>query len=142
MNKENLYTSTQTKLLHNLDRLQEMQNGHFRPISIQLSPTNFCNLNCVMCSVANRDKSQELSLEQCTQVLTDFKKLGAKTVENTGGGDCTLFPFINELIELEASLGYNIGIITNGVKLSNIKYENIEKLTWLRISLFRLYGGY
>jgi MoaA/NifB/PqqE/SkfB family radical SAM enzyme len=135
MGKEQLYTSTQTKLLHNLDRLREMQIGKFRPISIQLSPTNLCSLNCIMCSVANRDKSEELSLEQCIQTLIDFKKLGAQTVENTGGGDCTLYPFINELIGIESSLGYDIGIITNGVRLSNIKYENLQKLKWLRISL-------
>lgn len=135
MNKEQLYTSTQTKLLHNLDRLQEMQQGIFKPISIQLAPSARCNLNCVMCSVAKRDKSEELSLDQCKQVLVDFKQLGAQTVENSGGGDCTMYPYINELIELEYYLGYEIGLITNGIKLSNITYNNLEKLTWLRISL-------
>ena len=95
LNKEQLYTSTQNKLLHNLDRLKEMQKGYFRPISIQLAPTNKCNLNCVMCSVANRDKSDELSLEQSIQVLTDFKTLGAKTVEFSLRGD-EIIPFKDE----------------------------------------------
>ena len=95
MNKEQLYTSTQNKLLHNLDRLKEMQKGYFRPISIQLAPTNKCNLNCVMCSVANRDKSDELSLEQSIKVLEDFKILGAKTVEFSLRGD-EIIPFKDE----------------------------------------------
>lgn len=95
MSKEKLYTSTQNKLLHNLDRLTEMQEGLFRPISVQLAPTNKCNLNCNMCSVANRDKSQELSLEQCIKVLTDFKTLGAKTVEFSLRGD-EIIPFKDE----------------------------------------------
>ena len=95
MNKEQLYTSTQNKLLHNLDRLKEMQKGYFRPISIQLAPTNKCNLNCVMCSVTNRDKNEELSLEQSIKVLTAFKTLGAKTVEFSLRGD-EIIPFKDE----------------------------------------------
>ncbi len=135
MNKEQLYTSTQNKLLHNLDRLREMQKGYFRPISIQLAPTNKCNLNCVMCSVANRDKSEELSLEQSIKVLEDFKKLGAKTVDLTGGGDPTMYKHINDVIEYAAYNYDGIGLITNGVKLDNISYKNLSRLTWLRISL-------
>lgn len=135
MSKEKLYTSTQNKLLHNLDRLTEMQEGLFRPISVQLAPTNKCNLNCNMCSVANRDKNEELSLEQCKHVLTSFLGLGAKTVEFTGGGDPTMYKYINEIITF-ASYNYGgIGLISNGVKLSNISYDNLSKLTWLRISL-------
>ena len=133
-NKERLYTSTQTKLLHNLDRLQEIQQCVFRPISIQLAPTDKCNLNCTMCSVKNRD-GDELSLSQCMQVLRDFRTLGAQTVEFTGGGDPTMYPFINEIIACASVLGYKIGLITNGVKLDNIHYSNLERLTWLRISL-------
>jgi intein/homing endonuclease len=80
INKEQLYTSTQTKLLHNLDNLKTMQRGVFKPISIQLAPTDTCNLNCIMCSVKERE-GNELTLEQCIQTLTNFKDLGAKTVE-------------------------------------------------------------
>lgn len=133
-NSEKLYTSTQTKLLHNLDRLQEMQHGIFRPISIQLAPTDVCNLSCVMCSVKERE-GNELTLEQCIQVLTSFKELGAKTVEFTGGGDPTMYKHINEIITCAYDLGYDIGLITNGVKLNNITTFNLSKLTWLRISL-------
>ena len=134
MSKEQLYTSTQTKLLHNLDRLREMQCGVFRPISIQLAPTSKCNLNCIMCSVKNRP-TEELTLKQCKKVLKDFKELGAQSVEFTGGGDPTMYPHINAVISEAYDLEYEIGLITNGVKLSNIRQENLEKLTWIRISL-------
>lgn len=134
INKEQLYTSTQTKLLHNLDNLKTMQRGVFKPISIQLAPTDICNLNCIMCSVKERE-GDELTLEQCIQVLIDFKGLGAKTVEFTGGGDPTMYKYINEVITCAHGLGYSIGLITNGVKLNNISLENLAKLTWIRISL-------
>jgi len=132
--KEKLYTSTQVKLLHNLDRLQEMQRGVFRPISVQLAPTDICNLNCSFCSVKNRE-GNELTLKQCIQILTNFRILGAKTVEFTGGGDPTMYKHINEIITCAYDMGYDIGLITNGVKLNNISPVNLAKLTWLRISL-------
>lgn len=42
MTKEQLYTSTQNKLLHNLDRLKEMQRGYFRLISILVLYRGYC----------------------------------------------------------------------------------------------------
>lgn len=134
INKEEIYTSTNTKLLHNLDRLQEIQQGSFRPISIQLAPTDKCNLNCNMCSVKKRE-GNELTLDECCKILKDFRDLGAKSVEFTGGGDSTMHPDINGIIKCASDLGYDIGLITNGVKLSNIAFSNLEKLTWVRISL-------
>ena len=131
---EQTYTSTNNKLLHNLDRLTEIQNGLFRPISIQLAPTDKCNLNCVMCSVKNREM-KELNLEDCIHTLQTFKKMGAKTVEITGGGDPTMYTGINTLIGVADSLEYEVGLITNGVALSNIHWYILDKLTWIRISL-------
>lgn len=132
---EQKFTSTTSKLLQNLDRLQEMRQGKFRPISIQLAPTDKCNLNCVFCSVKEREM-KELSFEECKQTLNSFKKLGAKTVEITGGGDPTIYPYINELIAYAGELNYQIGMISNGAVLKkNVAEESLEKLTWLRISL-------
>lgn len=134
-NEEKLYTSTTSKLLHNLDRLEEFKQGIFRPISIQLAPTDKCNLNCIFCSVKDRPM-KELSLDECINTLTTFKKLGAKTVEITGGGDSTMYPHINQLINIAYDLGYKIGVITNGVLLNKkVTYDNIKKLTWVRVSL-------
>jgi MoaA/NifB/PqqE/SkfB family radical SAM enzyme len=132
--KEKQYTSTATKLLHNLDNLKDIKNGIFNPISIQLAPTDKCNLNCVFCSVKNREM-KELTLEEVQGTLISFRLLNAKTVEITGGGDPTMYKYINETIECANGLGYQIGLISNGVALKNIKRENLEKLTWLRISL-------
>ena len=126
MSKEQLYTSTQTKLLHNLDRLQEIQQGIFRPISVQLAPTNKCNLNCVMCSVANRDKSEELSLEQSIKVLTDFKTLGAKTVEFSLRGD-EVIPFKDENGFLKIDTIENI--VKDEKAVSSFTLDNINKFT-------------
>jgi len=133
--KERQYTSTVAKLLKHKDRIEEVKKGTFRPISIQLAPTDKCNLNCDFCSVKNR-KGDELTLDEVKNTLNEFKKLGALAVELTGGGDPSVYPFINETIEYAHELGYDVGMISNGVAVKkNIKQENLDKLTWLRISL-------
>jgi MoaA/NifB/PqqE/SkfB family radical SAM enzyme len=132
---EKQYTSTRVKLLHNPDRLAEIKEGKFRPISIQLAPTDKCNLNCVFCSVKNREM-KELPYDIATRGVYDLVLLGAKTIEITGGGDPTLYPDINRLINFCDGLGLKIGLISNGVSLDkNIEQEQLKKLTWLRISL-------
>jgi MoaA/NifB/PqqE/SkfB family radical SAM enzyme len=133
--KEQQYTSTTAKLLHNLDRLKEIQEGIIRPISVQIAPTDKCNLNCIFCSVKNREKN-ELNIEQSFKVIRTFKSMGAKTLEITGGGDPTCYENINELIEEASNLGYKIGLISNGVLLNKkITVDNLSTLTWVRISL-------
>lgn len=133
--KERQYTSTVAKILAHPDRLEEIENGIFRPISIQLAPTDTCNLKCDFCSVWNRN-GDELSLEEVVGTLKNFRELGALGVELTGGGDPTMYPYINETIEMAFELGYDIGMITNGVMLKRkVKQENLDRLTWLRISL-------
>lgn len=131
---ERLYTSTTAKLLHNLDRLAEIKRGLFRPISLQFAPTDKCNLDCDFCSVKNRE-GDEIEIEAAKKAIYDFGCLGAKTIEFTGGGEPTLYKGINELILHSYNLMYKIGLITNGIKLSRIMDENLDRLEWLRISL-------
>jgi MoaA/NifB/PqqE/SkfB family radical SAM enzyme len=132
---ERKFTSTKTKLLHNLDRLSEIQNGIYRPISIQLAPTDKCNLNCVFCSVKNRDMD-ELTYEESITAVSDLVTLGAKTIEITGGGDPTLYKSINELLDFCLNLNLKVGLITNGILLNKkIDYEILKQLTWIRVSL-------
>ena len=132
---EKEFTSTSTKLLHNLDRLKEIQDGNLRPISIQLAPTDMCNLDCVFCSVKKRPM-KELTKEECFKAVRDFVDLGAKTIEITGGGDPTMCYYINELILYCKDLGLKVGLITNGVLLNKkVRFEVLKCLTWLRVSL-------
>jgi len=133
---EETYTATDSKLLKHPDRLAEIKLGVWKPITLELAPTNKCNLDCVFCSVKNRDKTQKLQYNELIPVLEDFKFLGLKSIELTGGGDPTLYPKINQLIEwISTNTTWSIGLITNGIALSNIRNKNLDKLEWLRVSL-------
>ena len=132
---EHRYTSTSTKLLQHPDRFMEWKQGILRPIALQLGPTDSCNLNCSFCSGKNR-VGDELDYGCITKALIDLQDLGLEAVEITGGGEPSLYPHFNDLIDCMHSMGLTLGMVSNGVGLARrIKPESADKLQWLRISL-------
>jgi len=78
---------------------------------------------------------EDLSFEEVTRLLIGLRSIGAKTVEFTGGGDPTMYHAINESIKFSKELGYEIGMISNGVAIhSHITDESLSYLKWLRVS--------
>lgn len=142
------YSTWGDKLLQHTDVLNSIQNNKiFKPITVQLAPTELCNSDCPFCSVAARPLKSLIPYEKIKKLLSDFKELGAKSVEITGGGNPMLYrdpstgTNINDIIEFAHSLGYNIGIITNNHTLKPLKKENFNKINWIRISLIQLDEG-
>jgi len=135
--KEQSYTSTGEKLLYHKDAIDDLRNKRNHPIVLHIMPTEICNLKCVFCSVAQRGNEgkifQDLTLEQIKTVVDKFKRMGLKAVILSGGGDPTLYKYINELLEYLKSEGLEIGMITNGIALER-NVRNINHLSWIRIS--------
>jgi hypothetical protein len=131
------YSTVGDKQLQHLDVLYDIQKkGIWRPITFQLSPTAVCDFNCEFCSVKNRDKTKSLTMLQISKALWDFRDLGAKALEITGGGNPLLYPYINDIIEMAYSLGYNIGLISNSINPGKyLTKKSVKKLTWYRASL-------
>ncbi|MCX6113150.1 MAG: radical SAM protein [Proteobacteria bacterium] len=103
-----------------------------RPIHLQIYPTNKCNANCSFCSCAGRDKSQELDWGFLKKEIVTFAVLGGKAITLTGGGEPLMYEKISELIEFISSINIKVGLVTNGRLLG--KTQNLDKLTWCRIS--------
>lgn len=131
---ESKFTSTVAKMLKNHDIFLEASHGLIRPRSIQLSPTDRCNLSCSFCSVKDREMD-ELEIVEAVYALVEFHDLGARTVEITGGGDPTCYGEINQLLDQAFLLGYKVGLITNGILLHRILGDNLARLKWIRISM-------
>jgi len=143
------YSTWGDKLLQHTDVLHSIQfKKQFKPITVQLSPVEACSSGCPFCSVAERPLKSYLPWADLKKVLEDFKSLGAKSIEITGGGEPLLYrdkeakADINSIVEYASELGYDIGIITNTLKLNRIKPENFDKIKWIRISLIKLDEGY
>ena len=156
MNKNNISYEVQTqnystfgdKLLQHADLLNEIQNDRkFRPVTIQLGPTENCDSDCSFCSVQNRDTKQKISFDKIVQVLTDFKSLGAKSIELTGSGNPLIYrdgdKKFNDILQACVDLDYKIGIITNTEVLRrHIDAKRFaDKIQWIRISLIKLDEG-
>lgn len=107
------------------------------PISVELSLTNLCNLNCVYCSDMDLRKNQgissQLDIEVLKNLFQDLKQGGTKGIVIEGGGEPTIYPYFDEAISFAKEIGLAVGLITNGTRLLN---KNIlKKFEWIRVSL-------
>ena len=82
------YSTWGDKLLQHTDVLYSIQRDKiFKPITIQICPCEICDSDCPFCSVAGRPLKSYMPFSDIKQVLEDFKSIGAKSVEITGGGN-------------------------------------------------------
>ncbi len=136
MDKKQVFTSTGLKLLSQTNFLDNVFSCQYvSPLSLQVAPSSNCNLGCSFCSNRNRSNGEELDKKVLKVFLKRMWVKGAKTVEWTGGGEPTLFSHLNEIMEDCFNIGYQQGLITNGTRLKHIKTENLDRLTWIRISM-------
>lgn len=147
--KTQKYSTWGDKLLQHTDVLYAIQyEDTFKPINIQLALCEICDSDCPFCSVAARPLKSYIPWEKLTKMLRDFKKLGAKSVEITGGGNPMLYrdrehkKNINDVIRFCHELGYDIGIICNSERIDKkLDEDTYDMIDWLRISLIKLDEG-
>lgn len=134
---ETTYTSTGKKFLRHLGVMHQFQTLRLAsPIQLHIAPTSKCNLKCSFCSVANRDRHEELNFPFIVDFVSKLKAQGLESVEITGGGEPLLYPKFGDLVKFFTdNLGLKVGLITNGTLLSKADFSALDKLTWIRISL-------
>lgn len=107
------------------------------PISVELSLTNACNLNCVYCSDMelrkNQGNSSQIDINVLKSLFLDLKKGGTKGVVIEGGGEPTIYPYFEEAVTYATERGLAVGLITNGTK--SLSKNLLEKFEWIRVSL-------
>lgn len=132
------YTSNTERLTKHLDKLSNIQSGApTSPVMIHMSLTNTCNLHCDYCCYGQRDLKQVMPLDDAYSALEQFAALGTKGVEFTGGGDPTMYKDLGSVLTKAHNLGYDIGLITNGIK-SDVLNSHYAKIQWMRVSLHGL----
>lgn len=107
------------------------------PISVEMTLTNRCNLNCVYCSDNDlrkrQGKKQALSYEVIERLLSDLAKGGTKGIVLEGGGEPTLYSDFDKVVKYAKGKGLGIGLITNGTV--SLDAELIKEFEWIRVSL-------
>jgi 2-iminoacetate synthase ThiH len=90
--KTQLYATWGDKYLQHTDVLYSIQyEDTFKPINVQLCLCEICDSDCPFCSVAARPLKSYIPWEKLTKMLVDFKEMGAKALEITGGGNPLLY---------------------------------------------------
>jgi len=91
-------------------------------------------MHCSYCCFKNRkDKVLEMPFDVLKEGIFQFYSLGVRAVEITGGGEPTLYPYINQALRLLDELGIYIGMNTNAVDSQFVRCWDLCE--WVRVSL-------
>jgi len=154
-----------SKAIYHIDRIKQLQIGNpIAPTLLQVDLEAYCNDNCNFCSYRKEEGYNEPMLDliqvKKTDDRTTFKPLGKPSnnsglekiysvllpgmmkeakipaIELTGGGEPTIWPFFDLLLDNLIKGKIEIGLVTNA---SNLHESRIEKLVnhavWVRFSL-------
>lgn len=128
-----LYPEKINNAMRALDNLDNIDNSY--PVSVELSLTNRCNLECAWCSDKDiRERTAgDIDFEVLKKTLSDFAENGTTGVVIEGGGEPTLYDKFRETAEFAKKLGLKLGLISNGCEIPYLEYMN--SFDWIRISL-------
>ena len=147
---------TPDKVFAHLDRLQGWREGDKpAPVTVEWDLTARCNLGCGGCHMAFTHVRGPLAGKYAgpagstpigdiadpvvvKRALSDAAELGVQGIVWTGGGEPTLHPQFNEIVQHAASLGLAQGMYTHGGFLDYERAQLVKALfTWVVISLDR-----
>ena len=109
------------------------------PLSVELSPTLKCNLNCLFCWRQGESKidSEELSFERYKEILKEASKMNVKEVRIIGGGEPLFRKDTFEIMKVVKSRGMFGYICTNGTLFNETMIEELVRVGFdhVKISL-------
>jgi len=120
----------------NITRLVAYQfTGSCFPVSMEISPTNRCNLKCSWCISKQYHRNESLGIDALVSFLRQFKQLGGKSITWSGGGEPTRYKYFIEAVWEAARLGIDQGLMTNGLFGKGALNIAGNKIKWIRVSL-------
>jgi organic radical activating enzyme len=108
------------------------------PLSINLDLTVACNHACPHCideSILN--SGARFPFDEVIASLTTLRMVGLRSVIFIGGGEPTLYPEFDRVVQAAATLGLRIGIVSNGSRPSCLANaaKHLSSGDWIRFSL-------
>lgn len=130
-----------------------MQNRHTHailPAQVDIDLTNICNQDCFYCNSAEHRAAQPVQ-KKYTEYIALLDKLGSwrahtpnsygtlHSITYPGGGEPTLLPNYEQVLEHTVDLGFLTSLTTNGTKLdrmiANMPVDKIRRLQWIGIDI-------
>lgn len=114
------------------------------PVMMDIHPTLSCQNKCYYCISSNPevfgvqkdnfDMKKSIDWVVLKRTLNEMKDIGVKSLQLTGGGEPLLYKNIDELM-YKSGEDFNVGVITNGVKLKDHANVCVKNTDWIRVSL-------
>lgn len=122
-------------------RLIKWMNGKPQPpFTIELIPTNRCNLNCASCwrkstseEGIEKEYAKELSDERLIQLIDEAADIGVKEIAFVGGGEPLCRDITFELIKRIRHHNMNGDLVTNGSLLTKDIIKTLVDIEWTRV---------
>ena len=111
------------KHLVHWDRINVLVNGaDTSPVTLELDVSSICNHNCKWCvDPPGVHSNQSMPVPVAEKIMAEAKELGVKGIVFKGGGESTLHPQFDEILQTAGEMGFEIGLVTHGGKLDNSK---------------------
>ena len=129
------------KIFSHMDRMYDWWNGkNIYPITVEIGisgPGN-CNNKCNFCMHRSYyDAKAMMDYDFYEDIAIELKQSDVKGIIFSGSGEPLVHPDVKDFISCAASLGMDVGLVTNGTGLrkEGVIEKIIANVAWTRISL-------
>lgn len=124
-----------------ISQWRDLSTKKFIPLQASLELTHRCNESCEHCYLdeLKDDKARLLSLEEWYKVLVELKSGGVLYLIFIGG-EAMLSPHFWALAERANKMGFDLSLITNGLKIHRLEVAEKLKSVGFRNLTFSLYS--
>jgi hypothetical protein len=131
-------TLEQKALAFRKDAVRLSRGEMVAPTMAIVYPTYSCNMRCFGCiSNAENAKPASLDLTVFDNFVADFTSMGGESLEFSGGGEPTLHPNFDRLVNSVATHNLQLGMITNGTRPDAcIPFMAYSGSRYLRVSVY------
>lgn len=104
-------------------------------VSTWLTINRACNLACKWCYAQETNKNDNMDLDTAKKLIDISIEIGVKNIKLIGG-EPTIYPYFFELLEYIMNYNISITIVTNGIRLSDIKFcRALKKYNYSKMNL-------
>ncbi len=123
------------KWTSHMDRIQKLaRRQDVFPVTVELDLVGYCNHDCGWC-VDPKHETHSLQEEFVSSLLGELKHLGIEGIVFKGGGEGTLHPLYQEILQETREKGFEIGVVTNGSRLYALYEPIVRNANYVRVSI-------
>ena len=115
-------------------RILEIEKKRVGPFTLQLNPTNRCNLRCRFCWLRDFDEGglnlDEISTKRYKELIKEAYQLKVRVIEITGGGEPLMRRDLLGLMKFIKKFNIFGRLITNGTLFTERMIKELIKIGW------------